>query len=118
MTKNGKADQIPLHADLIALLRLWKPGQVDETIFAQIPSMKHFRHDLQAPGLDAGIDPHSLRHTCRQLLVQAGVSLKLAQQLMRHSDPRLTSNIYGRSATTGATMKCAFPGILIRRPAR
>ncbi len=96
VTKNGKANQIPLHAGLNTLLRSWKPGQVEETVFAQIHGMKHFRHDLQAPGLDAGIDPHSLRHTCRQLLVQAGVSLKLAQQLMRHSDPRLTSNIYGR----------------------
>ena len=58
--------------------------------------MKAFRRDLQAAGLDAGIDFHSLRHTYCQLLVRAGVSLKLAQQLMRHSDPRLTSNIYGR----------------------
>ena len=96
VTKNGKADQLPLHADLIALLQSWKPRQVEEAVFAQIPGMKAFRRDLQAAGLDAGIDFHSLRHTYCQLLVRAGVSLKLAQQLMRHSDPRLTSNIYGR----------------------
>ena len=96
VTKNGKADQLPLHANLIALLQSWKPKQVEDAIFAQIPSMKDFRRDLQAAGLDTGIDFHSLRHTYCQLLVRAGVSLKLAQQLMRHSDPRLTSNIYGR----------------------
>ena len=96
VTKNGKADQLPLHTDLIALLQSRKPGRVEESIFAQIPGMKNFRRELQVAGLDTSIDFHSLRHTYCQLLVRAGVSLKLAQQLMRHSDPRLTSNIYGR----------------------
>ena len=37
---------------------------------------------------------HSLRHTFSTLLALSGVHPKVAQKLMRHSDPRLTMNIY------------------------
>ncbi len=39
-------------------------------------------------------DFHSLRHTFASLLNQANVPLATAQKLMRHSDPKLTANIY------------------------
>ena len=95
-TKNRKADQLPLHTDLVIVLKSRMPGHKDQPLFAHIPGMKAFRSDLRSAGLDEKIDFHCLRHTYCQLLVRAGVSLKMAQQLMRHSDPRLTSNIYGR----------------------
>ena len=40
-------------------------------------------------------DVHSLRMTFASHLQAAGVPLKTAQTLMRHSEPRLTSNVYG-----------------------
>ena len=39
-------------------------------------------------------DFHALRVTFGTNLARAGVGLALAQRLMRHSDPRLTSNVY------------------------
>ena len=39
-------------------------------------------------------DVHSLRHTFATLLSKAGVVPGIAQKLMRHSDIRLTMNVY------------------------
>lgn len=40
------------------------------------------------------IDIHALRHTFGTHLCRAGVPLRTAQAAMRHSDPRLTANVY------------------------
>ncbi len=40
------------------------------------------------------VDVHALRHTFATQLSRNGVSLRTAQAAMRHSDPRLTANIY------------------------
>jgi integrase len=39
---------------------------------------------------------HDLRATTATLLARAGVALVIAQRILRHSDPRLTANIYSR----------------------
>jgi len=39
---------------------------------------------------------HDLRGTTATLLARAGVPLVVAQRILRHSDPRLTANIYTR----------------------
>jgi hypothetical protein len=39
---------------------------------------------------------HDLRGTTATLLARAGVGLVVAQRILRHSDPRLTANIYSR----------------------
>ena len=51
------------------------------------------RRDLEAAGIPyrtaEGIaDFHALRHTYASRLVRHGVSVKVAQDLARHSDPR------------------------------
>ncbi len=43
------------------------------------------------------IDFHSLRHTFISLLDRSGATLKEAMQLARHSDPKLTTAVYGRA---------------------
>ena len=45
---------------------------------------------------DAGhvVDFHALRATYITLLVKGGASVKVAQELARHSDPKLTMNVY------------------------
>ncbi len=59
-----------------------------------------FDRDLAAAGIvkaDAEgrtVDVHSLRHTLATMLSQAGVRPRTAQKLMRHSDIRLTMNVY------------------------
>jgi len=40
------------------------------------------------------IDIHALRHTFATMLAKAGVPLQLLQKAMRHSDPKLTANVY------------------------
>lgn len=40
------------------------------------------------------MDVHALRHTYNTLLAVSGVSLEIRQQLMRHTDSKLTSNTY------------------------
>lgn len=66
---------------------------------------KMLRVDLQAAGIpykangpDGPLyaDLHALRHTLCSWLDQAGLTVKQMMQLMRQSDPRLTTNRYGR----------------------
>ena len=38
---------------------------------------------------------HHIRHTTATLLLKAGVPLATVQKILRHSDPRLTAEIYG-----------------------
>ncbi len=59
-----------------------------------------FDRDLDAAGIpkrdDRGrtLDVHALRTTFGTLLSRGGVPLRTAQDAMRHSDPKLTANVY------------------------
>jgi len=65
---------------------------------------RRFAQHLEAAGLNrfdaAGrkIDFHALRYTFATKLARQGVSQRLAQELLRHSDPRLTANLYTDAA--------------------
>ncbi len=51
------------------------------------------------------LDVHCLRHTFATMLSKSGVVPRMAQELMRHSDIRLTMNVYthlGLHDTAGA----------------
>ena len=69
-------------------------------VFHAIPTVPTLRRALERAGIDPGdretgcIDFHSLRATFATLLDKEGVSLTLAQKLMRHSTPTLTANYY------------------------
>ena len=39
-------------------------------------------------------DFHSLRYTCGTMLAKAGVAPRIAMEIMRHTDMRLTMNLY------------------------
>jgi hypothetical protein len=41
---------------------------------------------------------HSLRHTTASLLMMAGANPAAVQRIMRHSDPRITTEVYGHLA--------------------
>jgi integrase len=78
-------------------LRVW-PGDWSKN------AAKMLRADLLAAGIpyrDADgrvADFHALRHSYITLLERSGVSPKLAQELARHSDIRLTMNVYTHAA--------------------
>ncbi len=86
-------------------------GHGDDPVLFDLPKTmtKVFNRDLAAAGIatkDASgriikkdsrgrsVDIHCLRHTYATLLAQANVPLQTAQRLMRHTDPKLTANVY------------------------
>ena len=101
-TKARRADAVPLRQDLAAELRLARPtdAQPMDRVFDAIPKMRTFIADLKRAGIpqeDAQgrvVDFHSLRYTCGTWLAQAGVAPRVAMEIMRHTDMRLTMNLY------------------------
>ncbi len=120
--KSGKAARIPLRTDLADELREYLADELaehkrrtladgraemplalpgDMTLFT-VPRdfIKVFDRDLRAAGIaktDAQgrtVDIHCLRHTFATMLSQAGVAPRRAQELLRHSDIRLTMSTY------------------------
>ncbi|MGB7748682.1 MAG: site-specific integrase [Verrucomicrobiia bacterium] len=100
-TKNGKEEPLPLHSDLIVVLREIKGvSQPDELVFKRFPRIERFKRDMakaNIPYRDAlgrYADFHALRKTFGTNLAKAGVPRRAAMSLMRHSDGKLTDKIY------------------------
>jgi len=110
-TKNGQQAELPLVGPVVDALRGIRPNETQPTdqIFSAEPRLKTWRADLRRAGLigskddkDAGyvdargrrLDRKCLRMSFCTWLKRGGVDLRDAQRLMRHSDPRLTSNVY------------------------
>jgi len=108
--KNRRAIRQPLPPDTVALMREYLAGR--EPLAPLWPSWwynqaaRMLRIDLEAAGVPYTVetpdgplyaDFHALRHTYVSLLEVAGVSLRDAMQLARHSDPKLTLARYGKS---------------------
>ena len=120
--KSGKGARIPIRGDLAEDLcdyvadklheyqrRTLADGRIefcealpgDMKLF-NVPRdfIKIFDRDLAAAGIDktdaegCTVDIHCLRHTFATMLSQAGVAPRMAQELLRHSDIRLTMNTY------------------------
>lgn len=115
--KNSEGAQIPLHAELLPLLKQYKeerikrlagnlcafPGAFDrEPFFDGLPKelIRVLNRDMEAAGIKkidgSGrvLDVHALRSTFCTMLELAGVGITTSQKAMRHSDPRLTANYY------------------------
>jgi len=102
-TKNRKDALLPLHPQLLAELKAIQTNETkaEDFVFSQHGHPdRRIQIDLAAAGIpkiDAmgrKLDFHALRYTFATKLASSGVSQRLAQELMRHSDPRLTANIY------------------------
>ena len=58
-----------------------------------------FKVIAKATGLDGlGFTPHSFRHTCARLLLEAGKPLVYIQRLLGHESMAITNDLYGRWA--------------------
>jgi integrase len=110
--KNGKTATQPLPAEIALALRGYLDGRP-----AGLPvwggtwtndgqGSTLLRIDLDAAGIPYAVegpdgllyaDFHALRHSYIALLDRAGLTLKQAMQLARHSDPKLTMAVYGRA---------------------
>lgn len=100
-TKNRKEGFQPLPASLVARLQA---EAVCGRPLLQVPS--HPARDLDVDLLAAGIpkrdargkvDFHALRATFVSLVVEAGASVREAQELARHASPFLTFGVYAQS---------------------
>jgi integrase len=121
-TKNGKAALQFLPADVAAELRAYLTGRAagvrlwDSTWFQRGADM--IRDDAKAAGIELDVrtpvgvevlDVHSLRGTLATMLDTADVPLKVRQTILRHSDPRLTTNRYTK--TTAAAVGGAITAL-------
>ena len=102
-TKNGKSETLPLHPELAKRLAdryAELEPKLSETVFQFMPDNKTVRRDFIKAGIDVQSDRnekasfHSLRKTFCTMLHLAGVPQRVAQEAMRHSDPKLTNAVY------------------------
>lgn len=114
-TKNRRQAVVPLHPQLVEELRACRTAETlpSQRVFSQLTQPhRRIRNDMRTAGIDRmdatgrKLDFHALRYTFATKLAQSGVSLRLAQELLRHSDPRLTANIY-----TDASQLPAFSAV-------
>jgi integrase len=116
-TKNGDDAVVPLQAFVADALRGMRnrrealqakrgdgPVQEDDPVFPVVNSKlaRLVRRDAEFAGLtketDATakrIDFHCLRKSCARILIELNVHPKVIQQVLRHSDIRLTMDLYG-----------------------
>lgn len=109
--KAGRGAKLPLKADLVDMVQDYVAKQhqaadcgerslLPDTPLIEPPTLKTFNLDLAVAGIEKvdsrgrSVDIHSLRHTFGTMLARSGVAPRTAQELMRHSDIRLTTNIY------------------------
>lgn len=102
-TKNRKEALLPIHPRLVEALSGEKPSDAkpEKAVFKIIKQPDwQFRRDLKLAGIEQvdalgrKVDFHALRYTFATKLAKEGVAQRLAQELMRHSDPKLTAMIY------------------------
>ncbi len=99
-SKHRKMDVLPLHADLVTLLRQWLPELGDsQPLFPRLERKRTWfmvQKDLERAGIpyrtkEGVADFHAAgRHSYVTALLTNGVSLPEARELARHSDVRMT----------------------------
>jgi integrase len=101
ITKSGRPERVPLVPEVAASLRGLREGAgPSQSVFHEIPSMHLFRKDLEAADIPEADERgrkvvlHSLRHSLATMLAQSKVPPAIAQQIMRHSDIKLTLQWY------------------------
>ncbi len=102
-TKNGQLAEQSIPDSLASVLRPWVAGKpARRPVFDRMTAWTALmlRLDLERCGIpfkdDSGrvVDLHALRHTYITALGRAGLPIKVHQTLARHSDPKLTLNVY------------------------
>lgn len=101
--KNRKEQSLPLHQELVKGVQQHKPanGKADDLVLPNgVPKMKEVRQDLKKAGIpfldERGrrMDYHALRATFVTRLSINKVHPRLAMELARHSDLKLTMKNY------------------------
>lgn len=106
-TKNKRPVTLPLNETAVqALIKFMEqrpPRTGHPELFPSVPTLATFRDDLdrahvewRAAVVGSKLDFHALRVTFITDLARADVPLVMAQRLARHSDPKLTANVYSK----------------------
>jgi integrase len=97
---------VPLPAYLIPSFKTWKlacpitdrglvfPGKGVQPIDADVLLRHVLRRALRKAGLPTELRFHDMRHMAASLMVEAGVSVKRAQEILGHASERTTLAIY------------------------
>jgi len=100
-TKSRRADSVALHPQVVEALRTHRPADAKPTdpVLTCVPGMKALKADLRLAGIAGSnergrVDLHSMRKSLATYLSANAVPLRLAQAHLRHTDPRLTANVY------------------------
>ncbi len=101
-TKSKRADAVVIHPQLADELRAIRPETVEAgtSVVRRVPGIKAWKADLKAAGIKYGdtrigyADLHAQRKTLSTMLAAAGVSPRVRQAHLRHTDPRLTEGTY------------------------
>ena len=106
--KNGKTGSVPLNQEASTVI--WtraqfrtqycpaSPWVFSERQGVRIASIKKgFKAAVERAGLQ-DVHPHDLRRTFGSWLVQRGVDIRRVSELMRHSDIRVTAQVYAHLA--------------------
>ncbi len=101
VSKNGQVAVLPLKPSTAAMIQEHVKHKLPASQAFNVPAQPHLmiKADLKTAGIDYETDEgtayfHSLRHIYATALQMTAGNVKTAQTLMRHSDPRLTLNIY------------------------
>ena len=127
-TKNRKDAFIPLIPQAAEVLRAVRPMGVSGS-GAVLPNgvprnRRALRRDMEAAGIPVmdgngrKFDLHALRTTCCTFLLAAGVPARLVQEIMRHSDIRLTTKNYADMSRSPLreSMNALAPLVTLRDP--
>ena len=101
ITKNAESSNSPLRKDVAEALKAIRPDNVQGKVFKTLPRLHRMvAKDWKAANIEfidkdgRRADFHSLRKTLCTMLQDNGVPQRIAQEVMRHSDPRLTTQVY------------------------
>jgi integrase len=102
-TKDREKRAIPLHPELVPVLKAFRGENYERTARAfrgTFPKRGSLLRDFKRAGIER-VDAlgrvvhfHSFRKTFQTLGVRFGINQRSAQELLGHSDPRLTANVY------------------------
>lgn len=102
-TKNRKSANLPLRQEILQELLAIRPEwskPTDAMFKYRMPKAKSLRNDLEKADIERinkegkKLDFHSLRHTYATNLSKSGVPPRIAMEMMRHSDIKLTMKTY------------------------
>lgn len=104
VSKNGKERIVPLSPAMATRLRQHFAAKLPTAQAMQVPNRtaEMIRIDLERAGIpyedDRGhvFDFHCLRGECATLMLESGADPKVVQQILGHSDIRLTLQIYAK----------------------